>query len=43
VADGVTFLGWRISPNHTRLVHPNVIRFRQGNGVKVISSFRLAP
>jgi hypothetical protein len=29
VADGVTFLGWRIFPDRTRLVRPNVIRFRQ--------------
>jgi hypothetical protein len=28
VADGVTFLGWRIFPGHARLVRPNVIRFR---------------
>ncbi|MEO8132255.1 MAG: reverse transcriptase/maturase family protein [Bryobacteraceae bacterium] len=29
VADGVTFLGWRIFPRHARLVRPNVIRFRR--------------
>ena len=29
VADGVTFLGWRIFPNRIRLVRPNVIRFRR--------------
>jgi len=27
--DGVTFLGWRIYPDHQRLVRGNVIRFRQ--------------
>lgn len=26
--DGVTFLGWRIFPHHSRLVRPNVQRFR---------------
>ncbi len=29
VADGVTFLGWRIFRDHARLVRPNVCRFRQ--------------
>jgi hypothetical protein len=29
VADGVTFLGWRIFPGHARLVRPNVARFRR--------------
>ncbi len=29
VADGVTFLGWRIFPHHARLVRPNVMRFRR--------------
>ncbi|MDX1979880.1 MAG: RNA-directed DNA polymerase [Bryobacteraceae bacterium] len=29
VADGVTFLGWRVFPEHTRLVRANVVRFRQ--------------
>jgi hypothetical protein len=28
-ADGFTFLGWRIFPEHTRLVHGNVVRFRR--------------
>jgi len=28
IADGFTFLGWRIFPTHTRLVKPNVKRFR---------------
>lgn len=28
-SDGVTFLGWRIFPEHTRLVRENVTRFRQ--------------
>jgi hypothetical protein len=28
-SDGVTFLGWRIFPGHTRLVRENVIRFRR--------------
>jgi retron-type reverse transcriptase len=28
-ADGFTFLGWRIFPGHTRLVHENVVRFRR--------------
>ena len=27
-AEGFTFLGWRIFPTHTRLVQPNVQRFR---------------
>jgi RNA-directed DNA polymerase len=29
VADGVTFLGWRIFPDRTRLVRPNIVRFRR--------------
>jgi RNA-directed DNA polymerase len=29
VADGVTFLGFRIFPDHARLVRPNVSRFRR--------------
>jgi hypothetical protein len=29
MADGVTFLGWSIVPDHTRLVRPNIIRFRR--------------
>jgi hypothetical protein len=28
-ADGVTFLGWRVFPDHTRLVSGNVVRFRR--------------
>ena len=28
-ADGVTFLGWRIFPDHRRLVRGNVVRFRR--------------
>jgi len=28
-ADGFTFLGWRIFPEHTRLVRGNVVRFRR--------------
>jgi hypothetical protein len=28
-ADGVTFLGWRVFPGHTRLVRANVQRFRR--------------
>ena len=27
--DGVTFLGWRIFPDRTRLVRPNIVRFRR--------------
>ena len=27
--DGVTFLGWRVFPDHTRLVRGNVVRFRR--------------
>jgi hypothetical protein len=27
--DGVTFLGWRVFPRRTRLVHGNVVRFRR--------------
>ena len=27
--DGVTFLGWRIFPDRTRLVRGNVVRFRR--------------
>ena len=29
VEDGVTFLGWRVFPEHTRLVRENVVRFRR--------------
>ena len=29
VRDGFTFLGWRIMPDHSRLVRSNVIRFRR--------------
>ena len=29
VQDGVTFLGWRLFPGRTRLVRPNVQRFRE--------------
>ncbi len=28
-SDGVTFLGWRIFPGHSRLVRENVVRFRR--------------
>jgi hypothetical protein len=28
-AEGVTFLGWRIFPDRTRLVRGNVVRFRR--------------
>ena len=28
-ADGVTFLGWRLFPDHARLVRGNVVRFRR--------------
>ena len=28
-ADGVTFLGWRVFPDHRRLVRGNVVRFRR--------------
>jgi len=29
VSDGITFLGWRIFPDRTRLVRENVVRFRK--------------
>ena len=29
VEDGLTFLGWRIFPDHTRVVRSNVVRFRR--------------
>ena len=28
-ADGITFLGWRVFPDHRRLVRGNVVRFRR--------------
>jgi RNA-directed DNA polymerase len=28
-AEGITFLGWRIFPDHRRLVRSNVVRFRR--------------
>jgi RNA-directed DNA polymerase len=31
-ADGVTFLGWRLFPDHRRLVRGNVVRFRRRLG-----------